>query len=78
MRRREKKLIDVQALGEHNPRVDATKLHKSLQIMQDLKACGVNFGPDYNLGSPYARPRPTQTKSTQQSQTAFRLRDHEL
>lgn len=74
---RRKKSIDVDGLSERNPKVDTGRLHKSFQAMRDLKACGVTFGPNYNLGSPYSSPQPVQDKGSQQSETALRLSEHE-
>lgn len=69
--------IDIESLGKNNPMVDTGKLCKSLQAIGKLKACGVSFGPNYSLGSPYATPMPKHTKKTEGSQAAFRLRNHQ-
>jgi len=73
---RRKKHIDIEDISKHNPKVNREKLDESLRAMQDLSACGVMFGPNYNLGSPYATPRPIQRKGKRQSQSPVRLSEH--
>jgi hypothetical protein len=72
---RRKKYIDVGGISERNPKVDTERLRESFQVMQNLIACGVTFGPNYNLGSPYSSPRPVQDKGTR-PRSAIRLSEH--
>lgn len=50
--------IDINKLIEKNTAVDARELQRNIKMLQDLKQAGINVGPNYNLGSPYARPEP--------------------
>lgn len=52
------KRINIDKIIKENPAVDARELQRNIKMLQDLKQAGINVGPDYNLGSPYARPEP--------------------
>lgn len=65
--------IDIDKLIKKNPAVDARELQRNIKMLQDLKQAGINLGPNYNLGSPYARPEPQGDKVEPQS-PAIRLK----
>ena len=59
-----KKTIDlnISDIAKNNPDVDVNNLQRNLDILSELRESGVNVGPNYNLGSPYARPNPNKMK----------------
>lgn len=65
--------IDINKLIEKNTAVDARELQRNIKMLQDLKQAGINVGPNYNLGSPYARPEP-KGKQVEPRSSAIRLR----
>ena len=52
------KRINIDKIIKKNPAVDAEELQRNIKMLQDLEQAGINLGPNYNLGSPYARPEP--------------------
>ncbi|MBN2316120.1 MAG: hypothetical protein JXM79_19490 [Sedimentisphaerales bacterium] len=54
--------INIGDIAKKNPNIDISDLQQNLEILGKLRENGVNTGPNYNLGSPYARPNPNKTK----------------
>lgn len=67
------KRINIDKIIKENPAVDARELQRNIKMLQDLKQAGINVGPNYNLGSPYARPEP-QGNQVEPRSPAIRLR----
>ena len=65
--------IPIPEIIKNNSAVDAMELQRNIKMLQDLKQAGINLGPNYNLGSPYARPEPQGDQVEPQS-PAIRLR----
>lgn len=53
---RTKKEININSIIKNNPKVNESDLARNLKMINELQKNGVNFGPDYNLSSPYSRP----------------------
>ena len=65
---------NINKIVKENPRVDSDELLRNIKILQDLERTGINLGPNYNLGSPYARPEPQDDQDDKRS-NAIRLRN---
>ena len=53
-----KKNIDRNEIIKNNSNVDLRKLNESLSELSKLQNKGIYVGSNYNLGSPYTRPKP--------------------
>lgn len=60
---KEKKL-NIDKILQNNRKINPAHLAKNLKVLGKLHKKGVNIGPDYQLGSPYAHPRP-RSKDTE-------------
>ena len=53
------KRININKIIKKNSAVDVKELQRNIKMLQELEQAGIiDLGPNYNLGSPYARPEP--------------------
>jgi hypothetical protein len=57
------KKINIDKILRNNRKVNSTDLARNLKALGELKKNGVNIGPDYQLGSPFSRPSPRNSKA---------------
>lgn len=63
-----KKEIDINSIIKSNPKVNESDLARNLKMINELQKNGVNFGPDYNLGSPYSRPYSRSNEASKKNE----------
>lgn len=71
MRKSKKIQIDIDKLIAKNPAINAEKLARNLEVLQELQRRGIKIGPNYNLESPFSRPTPS-THRTELKGSTFR------
>lgn len=68
------KRMNIHKIIKKNPAGDARELQRNIKMLQDVKQAGIYLGPNYNLGSPFARPEP-QSDQVEPQSPAIRLRN---
>ncbi len=65
--------MNIPDMIKRNRNVDEGDVVEVLAALEELMRSGVNTGPNYNLGSPFARPEPKPSRD-KGSRTVLRLR----
>jgi hypothetical protein len=60
---------DVERVAETNPKVDITQIREAQALLAELKQQGL-VRPEYEIASPYARPRRSRERQRLGSETA--------